>query len=337
MSDMQWSLYNLWNESLDNGTERPMQVRDYIWASEIGGAYIDRYLKMKAIPFSNPPNPRSKRKFEAGNIWESIITYVLSRAGILVSRQDHLAYQYPNLMKVTGKLDCKAGGKPDYEKAKALIGTEFNWLPEFISRATMNIVKQLSEKYPDGLLEIILEIKSCSSFMFDIYERTNTASQHHKLQLFHYLKATNMPEGHIVYVCKDDARLLEIGILNPSEVEDDYKADIEQMTKYFNSGEEPPKEKFILFDDEFGRFSANWKVAYSQYLKYLYGFENQFAFDNTYKPIVERWNRVLGRIKKGDKMTDKNMAAILEMGEAGFNIEEIKKNFKGIENGTDSE
>ena len=320
---LMWGFAHLWNESLDQDKEKPLTPRSHIWASELGGSFIDRYLKMTGMPPTNPPNPRSKRKFEAGNIWEAILGFVLSRAGILINKQKWVEFQYPDLLKVTGKLDYCAGGQPDYDKAFALVKTEFNWLPEFISRATQNIVNKLKEQYPDGLREIVLEIKSCSSFMFERYESNNAASANHKLQLFHYLKAENMNEGHIVYVCKDDARLIEIGVLNPSPVEDLYKKDIKTLTDYVRLKTEPPIEKAIVFDEDFGKLSKNWKIAYSQYLTYLYGFESQKEFDDQFEPIVARWNRIISRQKEGKKLTDDNKQGLEEMRNNGFDVEKI--------------
>ena len=65
MSDLRWSFFKVWNDSLENGKDREYKARDYMWASEIGGSMIDRYLKMKGELPSNPPNARSLRKFEA--------------------------------------------------------------------------------------------------------------------------------------------------------------------------------------------------------------------------------------------------------------------------------
>ena len=320
---MKWSFYQIWNESLEEGkTQRVLEPREKIWASEMGGSFVDRYLKMTAVAPSNPPNPRSLRKFEAGNIWESIVGYVLRRAGILQKHQEWLGYQYPGLLPVSGKLDFEAGGHPDYDKASSVISKEFDWLPEFIGRATQKIILRLKEQYPDGLESIILEIKSCSSFMFEKYERSGTASPNHKLQLFHYLKSKQRPEGHIVYIYKDDARLLEIGVTNPSSVEDEYKQDIETMTKYIQAKERPPLEKPLVLDDDFS-FMANWRVGYSSYLTMLYGLENQKAFDDKYKPTAERWNRVLGRIKEGKEMTTNNLEALKEIKNEGFDIDKI--------------
>lgn len=318
---MLWSFYQIWNESLEEGkTDKILQPRQKIWASELGSAYVDRFLKMTGVQPSNPPNMRSLRKFEAGNIWEAIVGYVLRRAGILINKQEWLSYQYEGLLPVNGKLDFIAGGKPDYDKAIGVITKEFDWLPEFISRATANIIKRLREQYPDGLEHIILEIKSCSSFMFERYEK-GEANIKHKLQNFHYLKAKNMPEGHIVYICKDDARMIEIGVFNPSSIEEEYKKDIQYMSECIFRNWQPPLEKPILFDS---KFSANWKVGYSQYLTMLYGYKDQMEFDNKYKPMIERWNRVLTRIQENKEMTNNNKEAIEEIINGGFDIEEIK-------------
>ena len=319
---MKWSLYQIWNKSLEEGrASKPMLPRQKIWASEMGGSQVDRFLKMTGVPPSNPPNPRSLRKFEAGNIWEAIVGYVLQRAGILQQRQEWLQHQYPGLLPVSGKLDFIAGGKPDYNQAVLVVAKEFNWLPEFITRATVNIINSIQEQYPDGLEDIVLEIKSCSSFMFERFEKTNTPSQGHKLQLFHYLKCKNMKEGHVVYISKDDARMLEMPIYNPSPVEDDYIANIKQMTEYINKNERPPLEQPITLEG--GSFSVNWKISYSSYLTMLYGLKDQKAFDDKYKPLVTRWNRVLSRVAEGKEMTDNNKEAIKEMNDRGFNSDQV--------------
>ena len=322
-NNMKWSFYQIWNESLERDKSRILKPRERIWATELDSAFIDRYLKMKGVEPTNPPNARSKRKFEAGNIWEAIIGYVLNRAGILQSQQEWVGYQYPDLLPVSGYLDFTAGGTPDYDKASSIVQTEFNWLPPFISQATLNIVTKLKERFPNGLKNIILEIKSCSSFMFERYEKNQEASLSHRLQEFHYLKAKNMDEGHIVYICKDDARLLEIGVFNPSPLEEIYKKSITEMTHYIRNNIEPEKEKYVVFNDE--RFAVNWKVLYSGYLTKLYGFKDQDSADRAFKPMVTKWNRVLGRVRENKDMTDNNLEAIDEMKEYGFDIDKCRE------------
>ena len=49
------------------------------------------------------------------NIGRKVVETVLKRAGILISTQEWVEYQYPGLPRVTGKRDQYAGGKPDVE------------------------------------------------------------------------------------------------------------------------------------------------------------------------------------------------------------------------------
>lgn len=334
VNSLSWSFGQIWNQSLDIGRpERILEPRNHIWASELGGSMIDRYLKMKAVEPTNPPNDRSKRKFEGGNIWEFIVRLVLLRAGIMRQAQQRIAFKYDGLLEVTGKLDFLAGGVPNYDVAeKNITELEELGLPEFVTRTTSKVIEFFSQNYPDGLPELPLEIKSCSASMFDKYEQSGRANPNHRLQAFHYIKGDNRPEGHIVYICRDDARILELGVFNPSDVEMEYKKDIKTLTGYFESNQEPPKEKFIVFDEDFGKFSCNWKVTYSQYLTMLYGFESPSQFDNTFKAMSTRWNRVLGRIATGKDMTKNNLEALGEIKKFGFNVDEIVEKTKLIKN-----
>jgi hypothetical protein len=277
MNSLSWSFYEVWNSSLEERKVKKYEKRDRIWASEMGGAFIDRYLKMTGEAPTNPPDARSLRKFEAGNIWEWIVGVVLKKSGLFIETQKWVEYRYPNMLPVTGKVDYHAGGRPDWEKAWNELEDEH--FPEFITKAARGVIENLQESHPNGLKEIIMEVKSCSSYMFDKYYKSRTGNPNHRLQAFHYLKAEKKDEAHVVYISKDDARMLELGVLNPSIVEDEYRADIGTMSNYI-------KNK---------------------------GFKNQAEFDEKYKPIVSRWNRVVGRILKGDKMTDNNKQAIEEI------------------------
>lgn len=318
---MIWSFFQIWNKSLELGREeRPIKARNNMWASELGGSYIDRYLKMTGVKPTNPPDTRSIRKFEAGNFMEWVVGRVLKRAGILIQNQEWLSFQYPGLVEVTGKNDYFAGGNPDW--VAGLKEVEDLELPEFFNRATLSIIEYFSANFPNGLDKIVLEVKSCSLMMFEKYERVG-AAKNHKLQCYHYLKAKNIEEGHIVYICKDDLRMLEIPVyLNDPEVEQEYKQDIALMTYHLSSGVCPEKEPEIILDVEMGKFTKNWKVEYSNYITLLYGYENQHSFFNTHKGRVAKWNRVLKRCIDGSNMTKLNLEV----------IEDIKAWFPDFEN-----
>ena len=320
-----WGFTDIWNKSLLRVNERELRVRDNLWASELGKSPVDIWLKMRAIKPTNPPNARSLRKFEAGNVFEWIVSLILKRAGILQSQQEWVSFQYPELLQVTGKMDFIAGGQPDYNKWQL----EMNnlELPDVFYRAGENIIKYFQEQYPSGLDRMPLEIKSVSAFMFDALEKSGKGSKMHRLQTYHYIKSKNMPFASLVYICRDDLRMMEVSIVLGGEIEEEYREFIKIISDYHSKDERPPLEKKIVFSDDIGKFAKNFNVAYSGYLTMLYGYTNQKEFDDMFMPIVSKWNRVLGRIKEGKDMTDKNKEVLKEIEDVGFNIQEIKDKF----------
>lgn len=304
-----WEFANVWNQSLVVRKERPLEPRDYVWASEIGGGMLDRYLKMNGVQPSNAPNNRSLRKFQAGDIWEWLCALVLKRAGILQEQQTKLSYQYPGLLRVSGKLDFLAGGQPDWRKARKELS--FLGLPEMLENASLAIINNLESRFGDDVLKtIVLEIKSCSTFMYAKYERSKQPGVNHRAQEFHYLKALGMNEGHVVYVCRDDCMLLEFPVLNPSTVESEYIADLTKITGYILNKERPALEREILFDNNLFRFEKNWKIEYSNYLTMLYGFQTPMEYREKVDKTVASFNRTFKRCVMGDKMTKLNLEVI---------------------------
>lgn len=323
-----WSMAGVWNAALMRQDSRPARARDNLWASELGKAPVDIFLRLKGVEPSNPPNARSMRKFEAGNVFEWIVSLILKRAGILQDSQKWTSYQFPGLLKVTGKADFIAGGKPDFDKAieemKSLD------MPDVFVRAAEAMKMHFAKEYPDGLITKPLEIKSVSSFMFDSLEKKKTGSKIHRLQCKHYLKAEKYEKGDIVYICRDDLRMMQIPLLNSDEMlEAEYHEFIALMTGYVERDEMPPLEKPIIFDPDMGKLTTNFNVAYSGYLTKLYGLKDQKEFDDKYKGMCGRWNRVINRVKNGDKMTPKNLAVLVEITEAGFDPADLASKFAG--------
>lgn len=305
-----WTFAEIWNDSLLTFDERVAVPRDYIYASELGGSFIDRYLKMLGTKPTNPPNDRSKRKFQAGNLWEWIIMFVLIRAGIMRKQQVRAEVTLPGMLRVSGRLDFIAGGTPDWEKAQYDI--EHMHFPPFIEYATEQIMKRFKELYAGvELEELIMEFKSTSSFVFERAMATKRANPNHVLQNFHYVFGSTYEMGKVTYVCRDDCRLLEFPVYGSAyDIQMDYQKDIETMTGYYNAKKVPPKEKELLFDQSTGRFNTNWKVEYSGYLTKIYKYKNPDEYRETYKSMVASFNRVFKRCVNGDKMTDNNKIAI---------------------------
>jgi hypothetical protein len=332
-----WTIADIWNNTLERN-ERAIEPRARLYASELGGSMIDRWHKLKGTAYTNPPNSRSMRKFMAGDIWEWIIKTVLIKAGIPFTTQDRCLLEYPDLLPISGKLDFIAGGAINY--AEALEKLEAEDIPYFIKNSAKAIIESFRASYPDGLPQKIVEIKSVGSFIFEDLLSKDNPRTHHMLQASVYHLVKKIPTD-VVYVCRDDCRLLQYNIDKIAPVlELEIKKDLEQITKYWKDDIEPPKEEMILWEDE--KFKTNWKIQYSPYLSMLYTIvldgkekpiETPDEYFEFYSPLVSSWNRVIKRIKEKATMTKSNLEKIEEMKKMGYEtiINNLQKKYEIIE------
>lgn len=303
-----WNFATVWNKTLDSVKDRPFVARNYIYASELGLSFCDRYLKMNAVPYTNPPNERSRRKFQAGNMWEWVVGMVFIAAGLLKKKQLRVEYNFKNSLSVHGKLDFVVGGAFDYDSAKKkifeikdslmLLDLE---LPPFFFTAIDNFVDQHKGQL---LQEVAAEFKSVSSFMMEKVQKTG-AMTHHKLQDFHYVHGNDVGVqiGKVTYLCREDCIMEETIIEDDDATLKNYKSDIMQMTAFYNEGFSkkdpvkhlPPKETMVLFDADMGKFYKNFKVEYSSYLEMLYGFKTPKEFADKYQYVATNYSRVFKR------------------------------------------
>jgi hypothetical protein len=216
-----WTISEIWNKSVEQRETREIKPREKMWASELGKADIDIYLKLMGEKPSNDFDDRSIRKFEAGNLFEWIVKIILIRCGIYQESQKWLGYKMDGCLEVSGKLDHLAGGVVNYEQAKKeLLNLQ---LPDFFNRATEQILDYFKEKYPEGLPQQGIEVKSTSSYGIEKVYFTGKALAGHDLQTFHYAYATKLP-FIILYICRDDLRMADIPIL-PDDKEFQYIED----------------------------------------------------------------------------------------------------------------
>lgn len=302
---MKFSMTQLWNDCLEIPDERPLITRDYIWASEIGKPFIDRFLSMTATPYSNPPNARSRRKFVQGNIVEWQFWYLLSSLGLLISHQGRSQSQQDGCLMVSGKKDFLVGGKPNADKGMKTLH-ELG-LPIFY--------KHLAERLIEGDINYdntVVECKSTASTMFAKYESTRRANKHHIGQLYHYMDCDQLP-GLIFYISKDDSKIIEFRYeLDNQPAKEFYLNDIKRMTQYYLKSENPRIEPPLEIDDE-GYFNLNWGIEYSQYLTLLYQYQEPKDFRDDWEPRKLRWNRVIDRVKEKKDMTKDNLLALDEI------------------------
>lgn len=310
-----WGFENIWNTQLTFGREeRELIKRDRIWASEIGKDHYQRYLKMNAIKPDFDFDERKLRVFEAGHFFERIVGFVLVSTGILI--YDNKPYSIPedkDHLKVSLRPDFIAGGKPDYEKAKKQIDQEllFKIMPN-LGRIAEQLVKELSEKYPDGLKEKVLEIKSVNSQVFWAKkDYLSEAYPHHIMQCFTGMKASKIDDGGVIYISKDDLTIAEFVIhIDNEKLNEMWEEDVRKMTKYIRDGVEPPKPENIVFDERKklrfqylnqkriieGCYVKNWEISWSNYISRITGIKGK-----TQEEVCAKWE-----ISIKDKLKEKN-------------------------------
>lgn len=312
---MNWTLQDIWNEELIFSRKKQLTPRTHIWASELGKNYYERYLKMNAVEMDFNYDERTLRKFEAGNFFERIVGFVLMSAGLL--KHDNKWYQIPEgkHLAVSVKPDFIAGGKPDWEETEKKLKDNmlFDLMPS-LGRIAHKLVKTLSEKYPDGLNDLVYEIKSVNSMLFwSKKDYLKEAYPQHQLQAYAEMKATNLPEARLLYISKDDLTVAEFPLfLNDKELESRYEEDLTKMSEFVRTNTEPPKPDFIVFDSKkklryqkdkkkkviTGCWVPNWEVGWSNYISRITGFEGK-----TRKEVEDKWRGSL--LKELSELNDK--------------------------------
>jgi hypothetical protein len=290
-----WIFEDVWNEHLAEA-DRPLYKRNYIRASEMGGLFIDRYYKMMAEPFTNDYDNRTKRKFEAGRIFEALVLFVAKKAGIFEGTQAETRMKVADFLEVVGHYDMVIGGKPDYEKAK--YDVEHDLLLQLLpgmKNVSLALIDKFIQKYPNGLKRMVYDVKSVNSMVFwRQIDSLDKAYPHHHLQLYSYMKHLGMDEGRLLYISKDDLTVKEVQVIADEDIEHRWQADIQQMTFFYNNQIVPPRPEDISFNATKAKYEVNWKLKRSPYLSKITGMSLEL-YDTLFTKLV---NRVNYRVKK---------------------------------------
>jgi hypothetical protein len=294
-----WGVAQVWNET--HQSEKSVgKVRDYISAGDIGKPLLDTYLKMKGITPTNDFDDRVLRIFEAGNEFHWLMRKLFERIGILIDCEQYVEVPATDeTVKVLGYYDLRIGGRVNLAQAeKAIKEQEFS---PFVEGKAIEIARAFEKKYPKGFKPVICEVKSINSMAF--WSKKNFIGQgyeHHRLQLYTYLKAMEYQRGVLLYISKDDLTLEECLMYHPNEpLEKIWQKNVKDISYYYLNNIEPPKEDDMVFNKGKKKWELNWKVGRSPYLTKITGFKDQKEWESKYRIELKEKNKEFKRsIKK---------------------------------------
>jgi hypothetical protein len=338
-----WTIMDAWNQSLTVPSSFEPKPRNYLYASEVGGNMLEIYWRMIGLSPTNDKTDTSRRKMEAGNFYEALIVWVFKRCGLLKDTQTRVRLEAPGLLAVSGKLDLIAGCAGNWEQKLKEVEEYFDKLevagfdfPFFAQskKLSLNTIKYLSEKYPQGFEDRIIEVKSINSMAF--WAKNQPISEpypHHVNQETFYLAYNDrgIRNGSILYVDRDTMSLSEIFILVREDVIAKQMKWIEEMTYYYNNKIEPPVPDLIVWNPSKKKYEYNWKIGWSEFKDKMLGTETE----DSIRAKVKKMNAetkdasLLEHALKGEKLRgNANILRAIQMLNDGVLYDDIIKKTK---------
>lgn len=269
-----WNLKDLLGDLMGATAKVKPEPRAVIWASDLGKPYVDRWLQMKGMPYSNPPTGESLMTFFLGKQIEAGLEQMLTRCGIAFRAQERLTLEEQGFLPVVGKPDLIAA-VDDWSAVSDYL-VQDRGAEDVIERESLErLLNSWQEQHPQGLPCTVFEVKSLNSYAFKYHrgeEGLSNAYPHHKLQLYTYLRGLGLDEGHLLYVARDTGWIEEVVIRPTEALEQAWLDDVGRMSAYYWHDERPPLEPRTLDG------KPNWRVTYSRYRDYLYAEVTHGAF-----------------------------------------------------------
>jgi hypothetical protein len=265
-----WNVKDLLGDLLGATAEVKPEARAEIWASDLGKPYVDRWLQMKGVPYSNPATGKDLVTFFLGKQIELGLEQMLTRCGIAFKTQERLTVRAPDCLPVVGRPDLVIEVRNWPEVVAAVDEQLREPAPrqaEAQRQALKGLLTQWQQRCPEGLLPTVFEVKSLNSAAFKYHrgqEGLSHAYPHHRLQLYTYMRSLELAEGHLVYVARDTGWIEEVVVRPTAELEQAWLHDVATMSRYYRSEQRPPLEPLQV------EGKSNWRVNYSRYKDYLY-------------------------------------------------------------------
>jgi len=258
-----WSIKYLISDLLAGGATTKPDPREEIWASDLGKPLYDTICKLNGVPYTNPTDGGGMVTFLLGKAIEKGIYEMLTQCGIAYEGQDKINVQLSNCLPVVGRPDLVIEVKDwaDVENNIQLLSRR-----DYRTEGMLAVVAQLKSKYPNGLKKTPFEIKSINSMALR-YNKTKgmaNAYPYHHLQLYTYMKAMGIDEGHLLYLAKDTGYMEEVIVKKTKELDKKWCDEVSKISQWYKSKQIPPMEPLMV------NGKKNWLVEYSPYKDFIY-------------------------------------------------------------------
>jgi hypothetical protein len=266
-----WNIKDLLTDLMGATVELEPEPRAEIWASDLGKPYVDRWLQMMGVPYSNPLPSKTLMTFFLGKQIEVAIVQKLIRCGVGCRSQEKVVVQHPDCLPVAGRPDLVAQVADWGSIATAFADYWEDSADHHVAdgtqqRALNTLLIGWRQRYPEGLPTTVFEVKSLNSYAFKYHrgeEGLSNAYPHHRLQLYTYMRGLGLTEGHLVYVARDTGWMEEVVVRETEQLEKAWIQDVESMSYYYLNEKRPPLEPAQVDGKD------NWRVTYSRYKDYL--------------------------------------------------------------------
>ncbi|MGI6379314.1 MAG: hypothetical protein ACOX2R_00855 [Anaerolineae bacterium] len=267
-----WQLGDLLSELMEATAETTPEPRAEIWASDLGKPFVDRWLQMRGVPYSNPATGKDLVTYFLGKQIELGIATMLSRCGIPHQRQERLSVRMEGCLPVVGRPDLVLAVR-DWQEVMEGLDERLDREPREHAESPVErqairaLLASWQRRRPEGLGPMVFEVKSLNSWAYRYHrdrDGLSNAYPHHKLQLYTYLRGLGLQEGHLLYVARDTGWIEEVIVREDETLAQAWLEDVTTMSAYFRGDERPPLEPRQIAGKE------NWRVTYSRYKDYLY-------------------------------------------------------------------
>lgn len=258
-----WQINYLISDLLSGGASLKPEPRGEIWASDLGKPLFDTYHKMHGTPYTNPTDGRGMITFLLGKAIEQGVYNMLKDCGMAFESQDRIKIELPDCLPVVGRPDLVIQVS-DWDRVIADIDRLNK--RDYRVDGLKQIVYRYAEQYPNGLVKTPFEIKSINSMALR-YNKTKGMAQaypYHHLQLYTYMRAMNIDEGHLLYIAKDTGFMEEVIVQKTDELEANWCNEVKRISQAYRANGEPAPEPLEVDGKK------NWTVEYSPYKEMIY-------------------------------------------------------------------